>query len=397
MFAIPQSRGGGASMDRSGFSEPGNYFQGNSGGRGADNFSPGRGQYQGGAVGPMQGYNYGPAQGPAANPFGGAAGFNNPNPPTTSQFFPQANGLQPTQQFNGNNWDPSFQQFSGYNPLQYATTETANTLAGAIGSGLGLGANVRMTQNAPGSPIGPPPQAMLDFGGADMLNAGLLAERYKKYDQATADAMTRAELAMMGPRQAPNADSQGGTMGSWSQYGGAPAGGSQNLGGGQNIGQFVGESYKAPAPSTAVAAPTPQAPSPTAPHTQGDTSHQVGYQPGPAAPISSVTPNIQGQFGGSGQTGWNSPVDLFNSMFGPNGQGLPRPQQTFTGGGLGQFSQFLQSGGQRQRPNPYGSFPGTMTGFANSMNSYQRPSYSPFGTPQLGSGRQFQNYTPATR
>ena len=60
---------------------------------------------------------------------------------------------------------------------------------------------------------------MLDFGGDGQLNAGLMAERYAKYDRATADAMTRAELAYMSPRQNPNEDSQGGSMGSWSMYG----------------------------------------------------------------------------------------------------------------------------------------------------------------------------------
>jgi hypothetical protein len=86
---------------------------------------------------------------------------------------------------------------------------------------------------------------MIDFGGADMLNAGLLAERYAKYDRATADRMTRDELALMGPRSAPNEDSEGGTLGSWSQY--QPVTGGQNfLGQGANLGSSLGAQSRTP-------------------------------------------------------------------------------------------------------------------------------------------------------
>lgn len=189
--------------------------------------------------GPTPGMNYGPVYGPSANPAAGPAGFNNPQAPAMNPQMAAQNGGNSQSWFNGQNWNPTYENHAGYNPSQYATVGTANTLAGALGSGFGLGANVQQTRNAQGFQ-GPPPQTSLNFGGDSNLNAGLLAERYKKYDHATADEMTRAELALMGPRMNPNADSQGGSMGSWSMFQDQP-GGFQNLGGGQNIGQFVGE------------------------------------------------------------------------------------------------------------------------------------------------------------
>lgn len=178
----------------------------------------------------------GSAAGSSVNPFAATMGMGARQPQDPQ--IAQANGLRPTSQFGGPNWTPTYQTPGGYNPSQYATVDTANSLAGSIGSGLGLGGNVIQTQSS--GPGGPPPQQMIDFGGDSPLNAGLLAERYKKYDHDTADRMTRDELALQGPKPAMNADMQGGAMGSYSQF--APSeGGSLNLGGGQNIGQFVGE------------------------------------------------------------------------------------------------------------------------------------------------------------
>lgn len=152
--------------------------------------------------------------GPYVNPSAGASGYNNA--------------------FGTSAWNPQYQQNLGsYNPAQYATTGTANDLAQM------LGGRVQQTRYDQASPFGIPPQNMINFGGADSLNAGLLADRYAKYDRATADAMTRAELAMMGPGQNPNADSQGGSMGSWSQYTAAP-GGNDYSGQGANMGQYLG-------------------------------------------------------------------------------------------------------------------------------------------------------------
>ena len=244
MFAVNQENNAPASMTLAGLQSQGDPFnQINAFTPYSPNSAP---AYLGGGSEtplsiPSTGFG-GPLSGPSANP---AALTSNPLNPS---------GLQPTSQYNGANWNPTYQSNPGYNPSQYATLDTANTLAGGVGSGLGLGANVRQTQNAPGSPIGPPPQLMLDFGGADPLNAGLLAERYGKYDHATADRMTRDELALMGPRQAPGE----GSYGSQSMFG-PSAGGNQNLGGGQNIGQFVGERKGAGFGSPGVSVPQPPA------------------------------------------------------------------------------------------------------------------------------------------
>ncbi len=369
----------------------------------------------------------GPAMGPSANPAAGAAGFN--RPPVDPQIAAQNGGTggagTPGRSFfNGSNWNPTFQQNAGYNPSQYATTETANTLAGALGSGLGLGANVMQTQNAPGSPIGPPPQQMLDFGGSDMLNAGLMAERYRRYDHATADAMTRAELALMGPRQAPNEDSQGGSMGSWSQYG-QSAGGSQNLGGGQNIGQFIGENAGGAFGSRPTgggginpngnpvtgqygqgnlgqAAPNyqnyhPQAPPPR----QAPPDHGMAHPPQQAPQFGNRM-----NYGGFGQNQQFNQANQFSGvqqlmqmlMGGQGGmlQQRGRAGQYGNGGqmsGLMGMPSFLQGRNQSAgngftgvgaRGNPYQTR-GNMSGFAQSNNQFLNKGYDPRGSAPQGS------------
>jgi hypothetical protein len=198
-----------------------------------------------------------------------------------------ANGLRPTTQYGGSNWTPTFQtNLGGYNPSQYATVETANDLAGRINSGLGLGGNVIQTHSS--GPIQPPPQQMIDLGGDSPLNAGLLAERYKKYDQATADAMTRAELALQGPKPAMNEDMQGGAFGSYSQFAPSP-GGSLNLGGGQNIGQFVGENKPWADHLASSGVVRQPAAAPDTPALGSFTPPPVPITP-PAAPVAPVAP-----------------------------------------------------------------------------------------------------------
>jgi len=223
--------------------------------------------------------NNGNPTGPYVNPSAGASGYNNP--------------------FGTSAWRPQYENFSGYNPYQYANNNTANNLAQA------LGGRVMQTRYDQASPFGVPPQSMIDFGGADMLNAGLLADRYAKYDRATADAMTRAELAQMGPRQDPNGDSQGGSMGSWSQYANRD-GGQDYLGQGANMGQFIGNGQ------------------------------------GPQNP------------GGGGNSPMQYQNQIFNTNQTPGGYlrgGSPRPPQLPRYGGFGQASQF---GAQ----NPFFSRPG---------------------------------------
>lgn len=169
---------------------------------------------------------------PTFNPFGGNYLGNqnvinaqtNPN-----SFVPPSN--QPARNPFAN---PGFDSYSGYNPSQYANIATSNNLAQQ------LGGSVNQTRNANGSPVGPPPQNMVDFGGADMLNAGLLAQRYASMPREQADAITRAELAQMGPRSSGMGEGEeGGQFGSLSFY--QPVSGGQNfLGQGSNLGSSVG-------------------------------------------------------------------------------------------------------------------------------------------------------------
>jgi len=185
-----------------------------------------------------------PAQGPqqtSFNPFGGnyLGNQNEINAQTNPTAF-----VPPTNQPARNAFaDPGFDNYPGYNQSQYANMATANNLAQQ------LGGSVNQTRNAFGSPTGPPPQNMIDFGGADMLNAGLLAERYAKYDRATADAMTRAELAQMGPRSSGMAEGEeGGQFGTRSFY--QPVSGGQNfLGQGANLGSSVGSNFNIAPPA----------------------------------------------------------------------------------------------------------------------------------------------------
>ena len=239
--------------------------------------------------------NYGNPTGPYVNPGAGASGFNN------------AAGTP--------NFTPQYQQnLGGYNPQQYATTGTANDLAQM------LGGRVQQTRYDQASPFGIPPQNMINFGGADGLNAGLLADRYSKYDRATADAMTRAEMAMMGPGQAPNADSRGGSLGSWSQYTAAP-GGNDYLGQGANMGQCLGTGARPPGGVGNGGA---------APQQYGNQIFNTN-QPAPQQ--------------GGGPQGFSPASFLQNFLRG----GSPRPQAPRMGG-FGQFGAFNAANSFRNRP-----------------------------------------------
>jgi len=114
------------------------------------------------------------------NPLGGVYGqpgqFGNPAAPP-----PQQN----QNSFGNPGWKPSYNAPGGYNPLQYADDNTANTLA------QGLGGTVERTKTL--GPFGDFGQNQINFGNGNQLNAGLLADRYSKYDAATANAMTDAE------------------------------------------------------------------------------------------------------------------------------------------------------------------------------------------------------------
>lgn len=122
------------------------------------------------------------------NPQGGVYGqpgsFGNPAAPPSSGGSP-GGGMQNQNSFGNPGWKPSYSAPGGYNPLQYADNNTANSLA------QGLGGSVYRTVT-PG-PFGDFGQNLIDFGNGNQLNAGLLGDRYSKYDRATADAMTAAE------------------------------------------------------------------------------------------------------------------------------------------------------------------------------------------------------------
>lgn len=100
----------------------------------------------------------------------------------------------PTSFSNGGQLNPTYQQNlpAGYNSQQYASLGTANDLARY------LGAQVVQTQNAPGSPIGPPSQLSLNMGSGDPFNAGLVADIYAKYPRAVADQIMSAQMASSG-------------------------------------------------------------------------------------------------------------------------------------------------------------------------------------------------------
>jgi len=113
------------------------------------------------------------------NPLGGVYSqpgrFGNPNtPPPQNQS-----------QFGNPGWKPSYNAPGGYNPLQYADDNTANQIA------QGLGGTVERTKTL--GPFGDFGQNQISFGNGNQLNAGLVGDRYSKYDRATADAMTMAE------------------------------------------------------------------------------------------------------------------------------------------------------------------------------------------------------------
>lgn len=138
----------------------------------------GSGAPQGGG-GSTSGFNGASLVQTNGNPQGGVYGqpgaFGNPVAPQT----------QNQSQFGNPGWKPSFSAPGSYNPSQYATDGTANELA------QGLGGKVFRT-TTPG-PFGDFGQNLIDFGNGNQLNAGLLGERYAKYDAATANAMTDVE------------------------------------------------------------------------------------------------------------------------------------------------------------------------------------------------------------
>lgn len=205
--------------------------------------------------------------------------------------------------------NPTFENYSGYNPAQYATLGTANNLAQQ------LGGNVMQTQMAQGSPFSVPNQNAVYLGGNDPLNAGLLAQRYAKYDRATADAMTRDEMRMMNPSAGPS-------YGSDTSIFQARPGGAQNLGGGNAFTSQIGRNFSPGAAGLGTAG--------NSGNSGGFQNFQSGGFPGFGGSFAGGFPQQQhggGQSGGIGG-GYN-------------------PFQGFVGG-LGRSSNFM-------RANPFGS------------------------------------------
>ena len=323
--------------------------------------------------------------------FGGVPGVGGANP--------AANGnTAPMNAFGSPGWTPGFSAKAGYNPSQYADLNTTNQLAQA------LGGNALQTRMGPGDPFGVPPQNSISFGGDSALNAGLLAERYQKYDRATADAMTRAELAMQGPQQAPNADSNGGSLGSWSQWQGLP-GGSQSLGSGANLGSSIPK-VQPPTPAamdSSAAAQNPVTPAATPAPTGGSsgsvgsnvsngTTPGQGHSGGQQYQIPQFLQMLLGGGYGGSQGGYGGYSGGYGGSYGNYGGYTPpsiyqRPQVYTGSGGRGQFNNFMTGNGYQQQGNIWarpGSMqspqPQGMQGFANMMNQFQNYGQSsPYG------------------
>ena len=229
--------------------------------------------------------------------YGGVPGVGGANPAApTYSTRPQPNGPAAPPAFGQPGWQGTFSAPGGYNPSQYADDNTANTLAQA------LGGTVNRTKTL--GPFGDFGQNQINFGPGQDYNAGLLAERYAKYDRATADAMTAAERNMGPAVTDPNAGAR-----------------FMNINGPTTT--------HTPAPATAAPADGAPAPAPT----------------NPWGPV-----NLRGYRGGFGRAsafGSANPFS-FNNL-----------ENMLLGGGGNM--------GYRTRSNPFGNG-GSMAGFANLLN-----------------------------
>ena len=242
------------------------------------------GQFTPGYQPSLDGFSYGgsgstapetPLGGGAPSPNGSTSGFNgaslvqtngNPQGGVYSQPGRFGNPAAPPPAQNQNSfgnpgWKPSYNAPGGYNPLQYADDNTANMLA------QGLGGTVERTKTV--GPFGDFGQNQISFGNGNQLNAGLLADRYSKYDAATANAMTDVERNAGPAVKDPNA-------------------GAIYLTGNPMINPSQTPGYHPPTAPTApvTAAPTPTAPNPlvggpgTEPSLTGPQPGAMTQQPG---------------------------------------------------------------------------------------------------------------------
>ncbi len=234
------------------------------------------------------------------NPLGGVYSqpgrFGNPAAPPPAQN---------QSSFGNPGWKPSYNAPGGYNPLQYASDTTANELA------QGLGGTVERTKTV--GPFGDFGQNQIRFGNGNQLNAGLVADRYSKYDAATANAMTEAEKNAGPAVTNPNA-------------------GAVYLTGNPMINPSQTPGYHPPG--------TPAAPTPTNPLIGG---------PGSEPQVTGPQPGAMTQQAGGGQQ--NQLMQLLQ-LLGMGGQARPQNRQPYANSGyypnLPRFNQGLLTPGQGQ-------------------------------------------------
>lgn len=273
----------------------------------------------GGLSAPNNGYN--PLTGDTSF-MGGGARFSAPSMPNNASAAPQPSATMPSNvpgaptagqvppaASSGGAFNPQYQQNSGYNPLQYATLDTANQLAN------NFGANVIQTRGV--GHLAPPPQNMLDMGGGQVFNAGLVAQNVARYGEAAARRMMEAEMNLPGAYN-PNWQNDDSVFNLNNREGMF-----QNVSGGA---QARGSGYSGPTNNAA----SPVTGSPARPTT-------------PATPATPTTGTAPGQPTPYGGTPYPSPYPA------------PRLQDPrFVGGGMGTFSNFANQnnfagGGARGR------------------------------------------------
>jgi hypothetical protein len=86
---------------------------------------------------------------------------------------------------------PQWETHTGFNPMQYATNDTANDLAQRLGGSV-------KTITTTNGPFGLPPQNALMFPetGNELFNAGLVAQNYRPENAAFADQMMQTWRAI---------------------------------------------------------------------------------------------------------------------------------------------------------------------------------------------------------
>lgn len=246
-------------------------------------------------------------------------------------------------------YTPTYRQDlpGGYNSAQYADLNTTNDLARY------LGAQTVQTQNAPGSPIGPPSQYALNMSSGDPFNAGLVADIYAKYPRAVADQIMGAQMASAGVGNGysmvggnPNAPG-GGRSAQEAQF-------NSNVQGGAN---FIGQGQFRGAP----------------------TSNSIG-QGGASAPWQQPQQQAQQQGGGAGmggpgpQTGGGEPIPPQFQMGANGGYSMNRQPQF-------QMGRYGSPAGLRQ--NSFGMFSGMGNYSPYNMGGFNR-GYSSFGPGAFG-------------